>query len=315
MTRGGRILLAAALAAAPGAALASADAARPVAVVATIAQIGEPLAAIAGGRAHVRTLMGPGTDPHLYRLTRSDVARLVRADLVLSNGLGLEARMTGLLERLGRGKPVVAVAETLGEAVVRSGRGDVRDPHVWMDPMLWARALDAGVRALERLDAGNAAFYRRGAEAYFRRMAAADARARRAVAAIPPARRTLVTAHDAFGYFGRAYGLEVLAIQGVSTESEAGIRRIEELVGVLVGRRIAAVFAETSASARSVAALVEGAAARGHRVRVGGLLYSDALGPGNSREGTYLGMFEHNVATIARALGAPARLASLDPRR
>lgn len=124
-----------------------------------------------------------------------------------------------------------------------------------------------------------------------------------------------MTAHDAFGYFGRAYGLEVLAIQGVSTESEAGIRRIEELVGVLVGRRIAAVFAETSASARSVAALVEGAAARGHRVRVGGLLYSDALGPGNSREGTYLGMFEHNVATIARALGGPARLASLDPRR
>ena len=273
-------------------------------VVVTIAQIGQPLDVIASGRAHVHTLMGEGVDPHLYRLTRSDVVRLTRADLILYNGLHLEARMQDMMARFARRKPVVAVAESLiGTGSLRR-TGRTRDPHVWMDPMLWMRALDAAVGALEAVDPENAPFYRRNATAYFARMRDLDARARAAVASIPARARALVTMHDAFGYFGRAYGIDVLAIQGVSTESEAGLRKIEELVDALVARRIGAIFVETSVSDRGATALIEGTAARGHAVRVGGALYSDALGSGLAA--TYLGMFDHNVGTIVRALGGAA---------
>ena len=271
-------------------------------VVVTIAQIGEPLEVIAGGKARVQTLMGKGIDPHLYRLTRADVIRLTRADLILYNGLHLEAQMQDMMVRLSRRKPVVAVAESLTGLPRRSG--ETPDPHVWMDPMLWMRALDAAVGALEDVDQDNAPVYRKNASAYFAKMKDLDARSRAAVASIPAPARALVTMHDAFGYFGRAYGIDVLAIQGVSTESEAGIRKIEELVDALVARRIGAIFVETSVSGRGATALIEGAAARGHAVRVGGVLYSDALGDG--RAATYLGMFDHNVGTIVRALGGAA---------
>ncbi len=312
METGRRIALAAAGAVLLGAAGATAEPPPDGGVVATIAQIGEPLGRIAGGRIPVRTLMGAGVDPHLHRLTRSDVVALRRARLIVWNGLHLEAQMRETMDRLSREKPVVAIAETLPSRNLIAFRGDARDPHVWMDPALWSRALGAAVDALERLDPANAAFYRKRAAAYFAEMAKADAKAREAVASIPRRARVLVTAHDAFGYFGRAYGLEVLAVQGASTETEPGLRRIEELVGVLVARRIGAVFVETSVSGRSVAALVEGAAARGHRAVVGGTLFSDALGPPGHPTGTWLGMFDHNVRTIVRALGGttPSRFAA-----
>lgn len=279
-------------------------------VVATIAQIGQPLTVIAAGRADIVTLMGEGVDPHLYRLTRADVAKLTRADLILYNGLHLEAQMIGMMRRFGAQKPVVAVGDTLLAGRLLPWRGNensaTHDPHVWMDPGLWASALGAGVDALVRLDPANAAAYRGNAERYFAELAELDRRARAAIASIPPNTRALVTAHDAFGYFGRAYGIDVLAIQGISTESEAGIRKIEDLVGTLVSRRISAVFIETSVSERNVRALIEGAAARGHRVRIGGSLFSDAMGGKGDYTGTYLGMFDHNVTTIVRALGGDA---------
>ena len=286
--------------------------AAPATVVATIGQIGEPLARIAGGHATGETLMGPGVDPHLYRLTRSDVARLNRARLIVHNGLHLEARMRDMMVRFSRRKPVVAIAESLPRSDLIPLGGEAYDPHVWMDPALWMRALGAAVDALAALDPPNADAYRRRAAAYFSRMAQADARAREALASIPDRARALVTAHDAFGYFGRAYGIDVLAVQGASTESEPGLRRVEELADILASRRIAAVFVETSVSARSVEALIAGAAARRHRVAIGGTLFSDALGPRGRETGTWLGMFEHNVRTIVRALGGivPARLAS-----
>ena len=278
-------------------------------VVATIAQIGEPLRVIADGRAKVLTLMGEGVDPHLYRLTRSDVAKLSRADLILYNGLHLEAQMTNMLSRLAKRKPVVAVAERLVAQDLLPWDGKIYDPHVWMDPALWATALQAGVDALGAADPDNAVLYRRNWHTYSKRLSALDRMARTAMSSVPARSRALVTAHDAFGYFGRAYGLQVLAIQGISTESEAGIRKIETLVTTLVRRQIGAVFVETSVSDRNVRALIEGAAAKGHRVRVGGALFSDAMGAKGSYVGTYLGMFDHNVTTIVRALGgaAPAR--------
>jgi len=275
-------------------------------VVATIAQIGEPLSAIAQDRAHVTTLIGEGVDPHLYRLTRSDVAKLNGADLILYNGLHLEAQMLDMLARFADRKPVIAVADTLADRNMLPWDGKVHDPHVWMDPALWRTALQAGVSALAKLDPLNADFYSANAAAYFAKLDKLHIRARAAIASIPPASRALVTAHDAFGYFGRAYSIDVLAIQGISTESEAGIRKIESLVGTLVQRRIGAVFVETTVSDRNVRALIEGAASRGHRVRIGGALFSDAMGPKGSYAGTYLGMFDHNVTTIVRALGGNA---------
>ena len=282
-------------------------------VDATIAQIGQPLTVIAAGNADIVTLMGEGVDPHLYRLTRTDVAKLTRADLILYNGLHLEAQMIGMMKRSAAPKPAAAVGAALvaGRLLPWRGTGGdaTHDPHVWMDPGLWAAALGAGVEALAKLDPAHADTYRSNAARYFAVLADLDRRAREAIASIPPNTRALVTAHDAFGYFGRAYGIDVLAIQGISTESEAGIRKIEDLVGTLVSRRIGAVFIETSVSERNVRALIEGAGARGHAVRIGGSLFSDAMGGRGEYTGTYLGMFDHNVTTIVRALGgdAPAR--------
>ncbi len=300
-----------ALACALGAAVAawapSAAASPRKTVVTTIAQIAEPLSVIVAGRADITPLMGEGVDPHLYRLTRADVAKLARADMILFNGLHLEAQMLGMLDRFSAGKPVIALGDALAQdrLLPWSGGGTeaTRDPHIWMDPALWARALGVAVDALVRLDPANGATYRANADAYFAKLAELDRRARAAVATIPERARGLVTAHDAFGYFGRSYGLDVLPVQGISTESEAGIRRIETLVDTLVKRRIGAVFVETSVSERNVRALIEGAAARGHAVRIGGSLYSDAMGARGAYDGTYLGMFDHNVTTIVRALG------------
>ncbi|NMG34363.1 zinc ABC transporter solute-binding protein [Azoarcus sp. TTM-91] len=282
-------------------------AAPPLEVVTTLAQIAEPLGWIAGPRARVSSLLGAGVDPHLYRPTRSDVARLAAADLVFYNGLHLEAQMEGMLQALAARKPVVALADGVEPARLRgagaSPAAAARDPHLWMDPALWRSALEHAVAALIAADPAGAEGYRSRARAYFLRLQRLQAYVTQVMATVPAQSRVLVTAHDAFGYFGRAFDLEVLAIQGLSTESEAGLRRIEELVEVLVSRRIAAVFVESSVSPRSVQALIDGAAARGHRVRIGGELYSDAMGPPGDYTGSYLGMLDHNASTIARALG------------
>jgi manganese/zinc/iron transport system substrate-binding protein len=272
-------------------------------VVATISQIGQPLSEIAGGKADIVALMSGGVDPHLYRLTRSDVGKIHRADLIIYNGLNLEAQMLDMLSRYSRRKPVVAIADTLAAKYLLAWDKKIYDPHVWMDPILWAKALRTGVNALAVLDPSNADLYRTNAAAYFKKLTKLHERARATLASIPPQSRALVTAHDAFGYFGRAYDMDVLAIQGISTESEAGIRKVEMLVDTVVRRRIAAVFVETTVSKRNVHALIEGASARGQKVLIGGTLFSDAMGASGTYTGTYLGMFDHNVTTIVHGLG------------
>ncbi len=280
-----------------------------LAVVASTGMVADLVRAVAGDRVEVSALMGEGVDPHLYKPTRSDTARLLRADAVFINGLLLEGKMGDAFARLKEaGKPVVAVAEALpAERLVSPpGFDGAHDPHAWMDAALWADTLPAVRDALGRLDPAGAATYARNAEDYGARLRALDAYARRVLGSIPANARVLVTAHDAFNYLGRAYGIEVRGIQGISTESEAGLKAIEELVALLVERRIPAVFPETSVSDRNVLALIEGAAARGHRVALGGALFSDAMGAPGSYEGTYIGMIDHNVTGIARALGGEA---------
>lgn len=286
-------------------------AAEPLRIVTTTAQVADVVRNVAGILARVDSLMGPGVDPHLYRPTRSDVARLAAAQLVFYNGLHLEGQMVEMLERLGAGKPVIPVTEKLPPGILFAGGsfGTAHDPHVWMDVQAWMAAADRVGEALSAADPANLATYQANRATYQAELAALDRYVAGVLASIPAAARVLVTAHDAFGYLGRRYGLEVVGIQGISTESEAGLRRIEDIVALLTERKIGAVFVETSVSERNVRALIEGAAARGHTVRIGGELYSDAMGELGQYEGTYIGMIDHNATTIARALGgtAPAR--------
>ncbi len=276
---------------------------------ATTAMIGDIVAGLAGDAGEVTTLLGPGVDPHLYKLTRADLAKLLGADIVFYNGLLLEGKMTDALVRVATsGKPVVAVTEQLDEDWLLEPQAFAGqyDPHVWMDVAAWAKATEAvRARLIEfRPDLRDAVTA--NAERYLDELRTLEAYVRRVLATVPAEARVLVTAHDAFGYFGRAYGFEVVGIQGISTESEAGLRRVEEIVDLLVRRRIPAVFVETTVSERNVRALIEGAAARGHVVRIGGALFSDAMGEPGTYEGTYVGMIDHNVTTIARALGGTA---------
>jgi manganese/zinc/iron transport system substrate-binding protein len=283
-----------------------AAAAAPLGVVATTGMIGDIVRQVAGGRAEVTALMGEGVDPHLYRAARSDIARMLEADLVFYNGLLLEGKMTDALVRVARaGKPVFAVTELIDESWLLAPPGFQGhfDPHVWMDPRAWAKAVEVVRDRLAEVDPGNGEAYRANAASYLQHLAELDSYAERVLATVPAERRALVTAHDAFNYFGRRYGFEVMGIQGISTESEAGLKRIEELVAVLVARKIPAVFVETTIPAQSVQALIAGAAAQGHEVVIGGSLFSDAMGRPGSYEGTYLGMIDHNVTLIARALG------------
>lgn len=295
-----RALLAAPLLAAP--LFARAQAATPL-VLSTIAMIGEPARRLAGNAARVETLLGEGVDPHLYRPTRADIARLLRADLVLYHGLGLEGRLRDAIGRVAAsGRPVLAV----GEAVPRDSlilEDGTPDPHVWMDPTLWGVAADSIAARMSALRPAEAPAIQGNLSAFRAELSALDAWARAAMATIPAERRVLVTAHDAFSYLGRRYGLEVEGIEGISTDSEAGVQRIRELVDLLVSRRIPAVFMETSVTDRNVRALIEGAASRGHRVALGGSLFSDAMGAPGTYEGTYVGMIDHNITMIVRALG------------
>jgi manganese/zinc/iron transport system substrate-binding protein len=285
---------------------ADAAGARPLSVLATTGMIGDLARNIAGGAAEVTQLMGEGIDPHLYKATRSEIAKMLGADIVFYNGLLLEGKLTDAFVRVATsGKPVFAVTELVEEAYLLAPEAfqGHHDPHVWMDPRAWAKAAEVVRDRLVERDPARAEAYRAAASRHLEALAELDTYAERVLASVPAERRVLVTAHDAFSYFGRRYGFEVQGIQGLSTESEAGLRRIEELVGLIAERGIPAVFVETTISDRTVMALVAGARARGREVAIGGSLYSDAMGPPGTYEGTYVGMIDHNVTTIARALG------------
>jgi manganese/zinc/iron transport system substrate-binding protein len=277
-------------------------------VVTTVSMLADAVRAVGGDRVDVTSLLGEGVDPHTYRPTRSDIARLSGADLVIANGLHLEAQLDEPLKALSRTKPVVLAAERIPREQLL-GDADYPgrfDPHVWMDPKLWTLVVEAVRDALTQHDSAGRATYAAGAKAYAAELASIDTYSRKVLESVPQNVRVLVTAHDAFNYFGRAYGFEVEGIQGLSTESEAGLRRVEELVRLIVARRIRGVFVESSVPDRNVRALIEGAAARGHQLILGGELFSDALGTPGTYEGTVIGMLDHNVTTIARALGGEA---------
>jgi manganese/zinc/iron transport system substrate-binding protein len=285
---------------------------RPLRVVVTIAMIGDLVRQLGGEQVQVETLMGEGIDPHLYKPTRGDVRAIVQSDIVFYCGLMLEGKMAETLSVVGRDKPVIAVGDQLPSDLWIGGGGAEsahHDPHVWMDVSLWQQTIDTLQQGLEKFPRIDKRRLQERADQLRSKLQQMHEYGKQVLGTIPAERRVLVTSHDAFSYFGRAYGLEVAGVQGISTESEAGLQRINQLVDLLVDRQIPAVFVESSVPQKSLESIVKGARARGWNVTLGGPLFSDAMGPANSETGTYLGMMQYNFETIATGLGG-----TVDPK-
>ncbi len=277
---------------------------RQVHVVATTNFIADVAKEIGGPRVRVTALMGPGVDPHLYKASAGDVRDLVEADLVAYGGLELEGKMGDAFDQLAEQRPVVAIASAIPRPLLRAEpqHPDRPDPHVWFDPTLWRHATDALARALARVDPRHREGYLRRAAAYAERLEELDAWARRTLAPIPARRRVLVTSHDAFQYLGARYDLDVVPIQGISTATEATTADVERVAAVIARRDVPAVFVESSVPRQTIDAVLASAARQGGRAVIGEPLFSDAAGDAGTPEGTYLGMFRHNVRALAKGL-------------
>ncbi len=280
----------------------------PIEVVATVGMVADIVREVGGSRVAVSQLMGPGVDPHLYRGSRDDVRDILAADMVFYSGLLLEGKLTDTLEKVARRKPVIAITKVLDPASVltEDDASGHSDPHVWMDVNAWAKCVAAVRDALIEFDPANAEQFTLAASTYQTKLLALHQYGVEVIATVPRSGRVLITSHDAFQYFGRAYELEVYGVQGLSTDSEAGLKQINTLVDTIVSRRVAAVFVESSVPRKSILAVVDGAASRGHRVVIGGELFSDAMGAADTYEGTYIGMLDHNLTIVARSLGGNA---------
>lgn len=273
-------------------------------ILATTGMIEDAVQNIVGDSAHVLALMGPGVDPHLYKATQGDLKKMQDADVVFYNGLHLEGKLSEVLKKLSRLKPVYAVADGVPEEKLRRDAQfqNAIDPHIWFDVSLWKYAVSHIQEKLAEKDPARADFYLQNTRAYLQKLDSLHEAVKVEINKIPQEKRVLITAHDAFGYFGDAYHIEVRGLQGISTMSEYGLRDITELVDYIVSRNINAIFIETSVSDRSIKSVVEGCNKRGHTVEIGGNLYSDAMGPKGAFAGTYIGMVSHNVKTITEAL-------------
>ena len=277
---------------------------RTVRITATTSIVADLAREVGGSRVEVTGLMGPGIDPHLYKASEGDVRRLADADLIAYNGLHLEAKMADVLAQLrGRTKTVAVADGVPRERLLAPPEfAGAYDPHVWHDPLLWRHAAERLRDALAQLDTAHGATYRENTVAVLARLDSLDRWVRERVSTVPPDVRVLVTAHDAFNYFGRAYGIQVRGLQGISTASEAGTADVRGLAEFIAQRRIPAVFVESSIPRRTIEAVQSAVQARGQQVEIGGQLFSDALGDAGSPSGTYEGMIRSNVETIVTAL-------------
>jgi manganese/zinc/iron transport system substrate-binding protein len=273
-------------------------------IVATTGMIADLVRNIGKDSVQVTPLMGPGVDPHLYKATQGDLGRLQAADVIFYNGLHLEGKMGEVFEKLKQIKTVVPVAEAVDSSKLLQDpvyQGNF-DPHIWFDVALWASTMDRIVETLSEVDPESKAFYEANAAAYRQELQELHDWVAAEIQQIPAEKRTLITAHDAFNYFGEAYGIEVRGLQGISTLSEFGLKDRVDLVNFIVERGIKAVFVETSVSEKNIESIVEGTRQRGHDLVIGGNLYSDAMGEAGTPEGTYVGMVRANVRTIVKGL-------------
>jgi manganese/zinc/iron transport system substrate-binding protein len=276
-------------------------------VVATTGMLGDAVKNIVGEKAKVESLMGPGVDPHLYKAAQSDLEKLSEADIVFYNGLSLEGKMAEVLEKLGHTKKIIAVGDRLDKSRVLQtsdhSTGNLSyDPHIWFDVSLWDEAVEIIASVMIETDTANAAFYRDNFNSYSAKLNDIHKWVKDEISSVPAEQRVLITSHDAFSYFGKAYEIEVHALQGVSTASDYGLQDVTRLVNLIVDRKVKAVFIESSVASRSLKAVVEGCGNLGYEVKIGGTLFSDAMGEAGTPEGTYIGMMQANVNTIVNAL-------------
>ena len=272
-------------------------------VTTTTGQVADVVQNVGGEKVDVISLMGPGIDPHLYRASQGDIKKLNDAEIIFYNGIHLEGKMEDIFEKMSKDKPTVAVADSIPADQLLTAKGsNSHDPHVWFDIQAWIHVVDTVEQELTKLSPENEEQFKENASHYKKELEEMDQYAKNQIATIPEESRVLVTAHDAFNYFGHAYGLEVMGLQGLSTDSEYGLKDVQALVDTIVERNIKAVFIESSISGKSIQAVVEGAKKQNHDVVIGGKLYSDAMGEEGTDEGTYIGMFKHNVDTIVSSL-------------
>jgi manganese/zinc/iron transport system substrate-binding protein len=277
---------------------------RQIRVVTTIGMITDITQNVGGERVSVTGLMGPGVDPHLYKASEGDVGRLSEADVIFYNGLHLEAKMGEVLEQMSGRIKTVAVTSGIDESLLLSPPEfeGAHDPHLWFDVTLWMKAVETIRDTLIEVDAGSADLYRTNAQTYLAKLEELQAYVKEQTARVPEQQRVLITAHDAFNYFGQAYGFEVRGLQGISTATEAGTGDVQALADFIAENQIPAVFVESSVPVRNIEAVQAAVEAKGFQVSIGGELFSDAMGDWGTEEGTYIGMVRHNVGTIVSAL-------------
>ena len=273
-------------------------------VVTTTGMLYDAVINIAGDNVEAEALMGPGVDPHLYKATQGDLNRLTSADLIVYNGLMLEGKMGEIFENLAKRKSVCEAAGSIDNSKLRAPvhANANFDPHIWFDVKLWKEAVIQVSESIIKLDTGNKTLYEQNTLNYLTKLDSLDEFVRKEIATIPESQRILVTAHDAFGYFGDAYNIRVEGLQGISTVSEFGLRDISQLTDLIISNKVKAIFVETSVSDKAIKAVINGCIEKGHKVEIGGSLYSDAMGPFGTFEGTYIGMVTANTRTIVNAL-------------
>lgn len=270
-------------------------------IVTTTGMIGDLVTNIAKDKAKVTSLMGSGVDPHLYKATHGDLRSLQNADIIFYNGLHLEGKMQDIFDKLAKKRAVFAVTASLDKKKIMEVDG-AHDPHVWFDVSIWIEATKEVLVKLEKKDPSNKDFYNENAKKYISDLNDLHEWIKKEILTIPKSSRMLITAHDAFGYFGKAYGMEVKSLQGISTASEFGLNDIKQLKEIIIDRKIKAVFVESSVPKKFLQSLVEGVKAKGKDLEIGGELYSDAMGLKDTAQGTYIGMVKHNVNVIISAL-------------
>lgn len=273
-------------------------------VVTTTGQIADAVKEIAGDHVIVKSLMGPGVDPHLYKATQGDLQTLQEADIIFYNGLELEGKMSDIFEKMKEEKTVHAIGDAIPKNQILRNElhPELSDPHIWFDIEVWQQAVKEVTKTLVAEIPDNQDEFIKNEEVYFQKLNDLSKWADQRISEIPKEQRILVTAHDAFNYFGRSHGMEVRGLQGLSTDSEYGLKDIQNIVDFLVDQNIKAVFIESSVSDKAMKAVIEGAKEKGHSIQIGGELFSDAMGAEGTEEGTYIGMYKHNVNTIVDSL-------------
>jgi manganese/zinc/iron transport system substrate-binding protein len=274
-------------------------------VVTTTTMITDLVKNIGGDNINLQGLMGSGVDPHLYKASEGDVTKLVNADIIFYNGLHLEGKLVEVFEKMERsGKTPIALTDVIDKSTLIGSDyfASNYDPHVWFNIDYFISFGSEVSRVLQEKDPENAQLYEENWQNYYKRLLSLKSDISLKIEELPKEKRVLVTAHDAFNYFGRSYNFEVVGLQGLSTATEAGVQDVQKLSAFIIEKSIKAIFVESSVPKRTIEALQAAVKSKGHNVEIGGTLYSDALGNAGTNEGTYIGMFEYNVNTIANAL-------------